>query len=53
MELLCLNNAGIRTYNDEEISLFFAGAYLDNTEIATLTNAVEAYMDSNSKGVIA
>lgn len=54
MELLCLNNAGTRgSFSDEEISLFFAGAALSDAEITTLTNAFEAYMDSNSKGVIA
>ena len=37
----------------DEIACFFAGAYLTNAEIATITNAVEAYMDSNSKGIIA
>lgn len=52
MELLCLNDKGTRTHNDEELSLFWAGEAISDAEWATLRNAVEAYMDSNSKGII-
>ena len=37
----------------EQFSFVFLGRGLNATEVSTLTNAVEAYMDANGKGVIA
>jgi hypothetical protein len=35
-----------------QFSCFFLGSHLTTGEITTVTNAIEAYMDSNGKGVI-
>jgi hypothetical protein len=40
-------------WSNKQYSVFFSGGSLTPTEITNLTNAIEAYMDSNSKGVIA
>ena len=37
---------------DWQISFGFMGAALDQTDVTVITNAVETYMDSNSKGII-
>ena len=39
-------------FSTKQLSVFFIGASLNGTEITAFTNAVEAYMDSNGKGVI-
>lgn len=47
------NNNGTATFfNVDQIAMFGAGAYLDNTEVAALTTAVERYMDAFETGVI-
>lgn len=51
--VLCQNNNGTaRLWSTKEISLFFAGGGLTQDNIDDITDAVEVYMDSNSKGVI-
>ncbi len=51
--ILCTNNQITPTnFSDRQLSIAFAGGKLDQTEVTAFTNAVEAYMDSNSKGVI-
>ena len=53
MYVLCTNDDGSPlAYSTIQASLFYAGASLSPAEIATMTNLIEAYMDSNGKGVI-
>lgn len=40
------------TYSSKQISVVFGGASLSNSDVSTMTEAVETYMDSNGKGVI-
>lgn len=53
--LLCHNNGnnGATAFSDSQISLFFLGKGFTQTQINTITSAIEAYMDANGKGVIA
>jgi hypothetical protein len=54
MYVLGRNNAGsLDTATSRQLSCFFAGGALTSGEITIVTNAIEAYMDSNGKGVIA
>ena len=40
-------------YCNKQYSVFFTGGALTSAEVTIMTDAVEVYMDSNSKGVIA
>jgi hypothetical protein len=52
--VLCYNNAGGgASFTPGQVSVFFAGAGMTQADATNITNAVEAYMDSNGKGVIA
>lgn len=53
--LMLLGRGGAVTpgsYTVIQLSCFFAGAAMDQTKVTAVTNAIEAYMDSNSKGII-
>ena len=51
---LCLNNSGsFSLYTGNQLSLIFYSKSLSSGDVTALTNAFEAYMDSNGKGVIA
>lgn len=51
--ILCRNSSGSpANYHASQISLFFAGANLTQSDVTILTNAIETYMDANGKGVI-
>lgn len=53
MYLLCRNNNSVaQSFSESQLSMFFAGSNLAQSEITILTNAIETYMDSNGKGVI-
>ena len=52
--ILCRNlGDAAEGFTDRQQSMFFAGGGLTQGDINILTDAVEVYMDSNSKGVIA
>lgn len=53
--ILAANNAGSPSYNNftAQASFLSAGKGLTQAEVDVITDAFEAYMDSNSKGVIA
>lgn len=50
--ILGYNSGGLSEPTTRQISCFLAGGSLTPTEINNATDAIEAYMDSNSKGVI-
>jgi hypothetical protein len=51
--VLALNLSGSPNfYTVRQASMFFMGSGLDQSDVTALTNAFEAYMDANSKGVI-
>jgi len=39
-------------YSTRQLSVAFAGQYLNSIDVGNFTDAIETYMDSNSKGVI-
>lgn len=43
---------GPASFDNRQISMFFAGSSLTSDDVTALTNAIETYMDSNGKGVI-
>jgi hypothetical protein len=50
---LCRNNNGVASNNStRQQSLLFAGSGFTQANVDDLTNAFEAYMDSNGKGII-
>ena len=52
--ILSLNNVGSPLhYSAQQISLVFFGSKFLQADVDAMTDAVEVYMDSNSKGVIA
>jgi len=51
--ILAMNTgAGANTFSPRQLSMAFCGASLDLAEITILTNAFEAYMDSQGTGII-
>jgi len=53
MYLCCYNNAGAPSlYSNKQLSMFFMGRSLSQSDVTGITNAFEAYMDANSRGVI-
>ena len=46
------NNGSPGTFSSKQFSMLFAGSSLTQSDVTILTNAFEAYMDSNSKGII-
>jgi hypothetical protein len=46
------NGAGGVNFHVQQFSFYVSGAYLNTTQDAVVRNAIEAYMDSNGKGVI-
>jgi len=45
------NNGSADSFSTRQISLFFAASSMSGTEIGDFNDAIETYMDSNSKGV--
>jgi len=50
-ELFSLGDSSHGTWSTKQLSCLGAGAGLSPAEVTILTNAIEAYMDSNGKGV--
>jgi len=52
--LLAQNVSGTASnFAEEQIAFAFAGRYFSEAELTVIYNAIEAYMDSNGKGVVA
>jgi hypothetical protein len=52
--IMALNTSGTITgYTDRQLSFGFIGRGLSQDDVNSITDAIEAYMDSNGKGVIA
>jgi len=51
--MLCFNNAGSPAfYSGKQLAFAFMGTQFSAAEVTSIGNAIEAYMDSNGKGVI-